>query len=273
MIRRICVGLRVLVGCLALAGVAVLVFGVPRYSYFQSATLKPAEKTLSVDLGDGVKMELVLIRPGTFKMGSEESSDVKPVHEVTISKPFYLGKYEVTRQQWEKVMGSNPSNFKGPDLPVENVSWNDCLAFLGKLNEKTGGAEFSLPTEAQWEYACRAGGTGEYCYGDDEAGLAEYAWYSNNSENKTHPVGTKKANLFGLYDIHGNVWEWCEDWKGEYSAAPQTDPKGPAAGQFRVLRGGSWYDDASFCRSAIRSLGDVPDFRFGDIGVRVVRTP
>ena len=139
---------------------------------------------------------------------------------MTITKPFYLGKYEVTQEQWEAVMGSNPSHFKGPKNPVEQVSWDDCQQFLVKLNAKSGGqgSKFVLPTEAQWEYACRAGSTGKFCFGDDEKQLGEYAWYEANSGDKTHPVGEKKPNTFGLHDMHGNVWEWCQDWYGEYGA-------------------------------------------------------
>ena len=165
---------------------------------------------------------------------------------MTITKPFYLGKYEVTQEQWEAVMGSNPSNFKGPKNPVEQVSWDDCQEFLDKLNAKAGGqgGKFVLPTEAQWEYACRAGSTGKFCFGDDEKQLGEYAWYDENSDSKTHPVGEKKPNAWGLYDMHGNVWEWCQDWYGAYGAEAVDDPSGPTTGSGRVFRGGGWNNAA-----------------------------
>ena len=173
-----------------------------------------------------------------------------------ITKPFYLGKYLVTQEQWEAVMGNNPSRFKGPKNPVETVSWDDCQQFLDKLNAKVGvrGGKFQLPTEAQWEYACRAGSTTTYCFGDDESGLGEYAWYATNSGGRTHPVGEKKPNAWGLYDMHGNVWEWCQDWyDGSYYAnSPTDDPTGPTTGSSRVFRGGSWRERARGCRSALR---------------------
>ncbi len=169
---------------------------------------------ISVELGGGVKMEMVLIPAGEFLMGSPESdkdasTDEKPQHRVRITRPFYLGKYLVTQEQWIAVMGSNPSLFKGIKNPVEMVSWDDCQQFLAKLNAKSGpgGGRFQLPNEAQWEYACRAGSTTRYCFGDDASGLRDYAWYSANSRDTTHPVGEKKPNAWGLYDMHGNVCE------------------------------------------------------------------
>ena len=161
-----------------------------------------------------------------------------------ITKPFYLGKYLVTQEQWEAVMGNNPSHFKGPKNPVEQVSWDDCQQFLEQAQRegRPRGGKFQLPTEAQWEYACRAGSTTRYCFGDDESELGEYAWYDANSGSKTHPVGEKKPNAWGLYDMHGNVWEWCQDWYdgGYYANSPTDDPTGPATGSDRVFRGGGW---------------------------------
>jgi formylglycine-generating enzyme required for sulfatase activity len=235
-------------------------------------------KELTVDLGGGVKMEFVLIPAGSFIMGHEKGvNDEKPVHKVTITKPFYLGRYEVTQEQWQAVMGNNPSVFEGPKNPVEVVSWNDCRDFLAKLNEKlrSGGAKFGLPTEAQWEYACRAGTTTRYSFGDDPARLDDYAWWGNNAQRTTHPVGQKKPNAWGLYDMHGNVWEWCADGYAEdyYAKSPAEDPVGPDSGASRVLRGGSWRDVVTplAFRCAYRD-NSRPDLRLSDSGFRVART-
>jgi formylglycine-generating enzyme required for sulfatase activity len=245
---------------------------------------KGLPKKFAVDLGGGVKMELVLIPAGEFLMGSPDSDkraipNEKPQHRVRITKPFYLGKFLVTQEQWAAVMGNNPSHFKGPKNPVEQVSWDDCQKFLEKLNAKIGTqrGKLVLPTEAYWEYACRAGSTTRYCFGDDESGLGEYAWYGSNSDNKTHPVGEKKPNAWGLYDMHGNVWEWCADWgdwdDGRYHAnSPTDDPTGPATGSYRVFRGGSWKYPTRDCRSAIR-FRDEPEDRYYDLGFRVSQVP
>ena len=220
----------------------------------------------------GIKMRL--IPAGTFTMGSPSSEDERadsegPQHKVTISKPFYMGKYEVTQQQWEDVMGSNPSRFKnaGSNAPVESVSWDDCQEFLNKLCDKLGVSRgtYRLPTEAEWEYAARAGTTGKY-YGD----IDSIAWYDNNSGSKTHTVGSKKPNAFGLYDTAGNVWEWCSDGYGDYSSGSQTDPVGASTGWLRVYRGGGWNGYARGCRSAYRNYGSPGD-RDGNLGFRFVR--
>ena len=246
-------------------------------------------KELAIDLGGGVKLEMVLIPAGEFLMGSPDSdnnarSNEKPQHRVRITKPFCVGKYLVTQEQWEAVMGNNPSlGVKGPKNPVETVTWNDCQKFLEKLNTKIGTqrGKFVLPTEAQWEYACRAGSTAHYCFGDDEARLGEYAWYSDNSGRETHPVGEKKPNAWGLYDIHGNVWEWCQDWYdgGYYAKSPADDPTGPAAGSIadhvgpnRVIRGGSRHLDGGDCRSASRING-APWQPASFLGLRVSLVP
>ncbi len=221
-------------------------------------TRPPLEKEITIDLGGGATLEMVLIRAGQFLMGSPDGEgrpDEQRQHRVRITKPFYLGKYPVTQQQWEAVMGSNPSHFKGANYPVENVSWNDCQHFLTRLNERAGDGrrEFRLPTEAQWEYACRAGTTTRYSFGDDADPLGRYAWYRENSRKSSRPVGRKHPNAWGLYDMHGNVWEWCADWyeSGYYRNSPVHDPVG-RWGSSRVFRGGSWDDAAEDCRSATR---------------------
>jgi len=171
-------------------------------------------------------------------------------------------------------MGDNPSHFKGPKNPVETICWNDCQKFVEKLNAKVRGGKFSLPTEAQWEYACRAGSTTRYCFGDEESGLGEYAWYGENAGGKTHPVGEKKPNAWGLYDMHGNVWEWCQDWcnSGYYANSPTDDPMGPSGGAYRVVRGGTWDGPARNCRSAGRG-SFVPGYRHDYLGFRVSGVP
>lgn len=232
------------------------------------------KESLSLDLGGGTTLEFVRIRPGSFTMGDDHGfSDEPPAHTVTITKPFYLGEYEVTQQQWQAVMGGNPSRFRGPQSPVENVSWKDCQTYLKRLTEKFAatGEKFSLPTEAQWEYACRAGSTTKYGFGDDEAALPAYAWFKANAGNTTHTVGQKKPNAWGLYDMHGNVWQWCADWYDAeyYKRSPAVDPTGPAAGVYRVVRGGGWDAAAAQCRSANRLLY-APAARHAGIGFRVV---
>ena len=222
-------------------------------------------------LATGSGLTLVPITPGEFTMG--DSSDGPP-HRVTISRPFFLGATEVTQAQWMAVMGSNPSNFKGDTLPVENVSWDDVMAFCEKLTEREraagrlpAGWEFTLPTEAQWEYACRAGTTGDYA-GDLDA----MGWYDKNSGGTTHAVGTKQANAWGLSDMHGNVWEWCVDWYDSYPGGSVTDPLGAPSGSYRVRRGGSWRRDAGFCRSAFRGSGS-PGLRNFLLGFRPALAP
>src|SRR5712691_1367091 len=175
-------------------------------------------------------MEFVLIPAGEFMMSSNSgNSNEKPVHQVRISTPFYLGQYEVTQGQWQTVRGQNPSRLKGDAmLPVESVSWEEVQEFLRRLNAREGGPKYRLPTEAEWEYAARAGTTTAYSFGDSERQLGEYAWYFDNAGNKTHPVGQKKPNAWDLYDMQGNVWEWVQDWymEGTYTSAAVTDPQG-----------------------------------------------
>ena len=187
-----------------------------------------------------------------------------------ISKPFWLGKTELTQAQWEAVMGSNPSKFKGkPQNPVEQVNWEDCQGFLQKLTAKVK-KMFRLPTEAEWEYACRAGSPSQFYFGDSQAELLHYAWFNANSGRSTHPVAQGKPNGWGLHDMAGNVWEWCEDWYAPYDKAPQVDPKGPQGSGLRVLRGGSWYYVPGYCRSAFR-YGYFPRVRIHYLGFRLSR--
>jgi formylglycine-generating enzyme required for sulfatase activity len=233
-----------------------------------------AEKTYTNSIG----MEFVLSPAGEFMMGAGANDigakdDEKPQHKVTISKDFYLGKCEVTQEQWTKVMGSNPSNFKGRTNPVEQVSWDDVQEFIRRLNQKEGHKRYRLPTEAEWEYAARAGSTTIYSFGDDDGQLGDYAWYEDNADD-THPVGKKKPNFFGLYDMHGNVYEWVHDWYSEnyYSESPSSDPTGPTSGSDRVLRGGSWRNLARGARSASR-YSSLPGSRGNLLGFRLALSP
>ncbi len=268
-----------MVALVLLAALGSLAVATAQESKDADSKTKSPPKELAVDLGDGIKLEMVLIPAGEFLMGSPDSDkdampNEKPQHRVRITKPFYLGKYLVTQEQWETVMGGNPSHFKGPKNPVETVIWDFCQQFLGVLNAKSvaGAGKFQLPTEAQWEYACRAGSKTRYCFGDDESKLRDYAWYEKNLNSKTHPVGEKKPNAWGLYDMHGNVWEWCQDGYDPryYASSPTDDPTGPATGSGRVGRGGSWFDPARFCRSAGRFNFD-PGGGSNGLGLRVVR--
>jgi formylglycine-generating enzyme required for sulfatase activity len=223
----------------------------------------------SEDLGDGVKLEMIYLPGGAFQMGSDDYDREKPIHRVTLS-PFFIGKYPVTQAQWRAVMNTDPSDFKGADLPVESVSWEDAVKFCQRLGQRAN-HQYRLPTEAEWEYACRAGSTGKWCFGEDEGLLEQYAWYYKNSGNQTRPVGQKQPNQFGLYDLHGNVWEWCQDWYDAeyYGKSPERDPQGPDKGTYRVLRGGSWGYLSDYCRSAYRNYFEPGD-RFNIIGLRVV---
>ncbi len=251
-----------------------------------------------VALAGNVKLTMVLIPPGEFVMGSPAEERIRfleearaagdrwtvdripaegPQHRVRITRPYFLGKYEITQAQWEAVMGNNPSRFTDtPSLPVERVSWDHVQPFLAKLNEygKAQRMKFALPTEAQWEYACRAGTTTPWHCGEDEAKLQEYAWFNGNSGGKPHSVGELLENAFGLHDMHGNVWEWCQDGydEGYYGRSPLEDPSGVPQASHRVYRGGSWINGAGVCRSAIRG-GIVPAYRISILGFRVALVP
>lgn len=230
--------------------------------------LEPVAGDTIVDLGAGVRIELAFIPAGDFRMGSDDGqADEFPVRRVVIPRGFLIGKFEVTQAQWKAVMGSNPSAFTGDEtLPVERVSWEDCREFIRRLNEQTGGG-WRLPTESEWEYACRAGINAEFG-GDVET----VGWSRANSGLRPHPVGEKSPNRWGLYDTHGNVWEWCDDWydPSSYGRTNGTERVGPKSGVFRVSRGGSWYDDASLSRSANRN-GTKPTARSVTLGLRLVR--
>ena len=225
--------------------------------------------TLTVN---GIKYNMVWVEGGTFRMGatSEQDGDAydneKPAHSVTLSS-YYIGKTEVTQALWKAVMGSNPSEFKGDNRPVESVSWDDCQAFIRKLNALTG-QNFRLPTEAEWEFACRGGNNSRgYKYSGSNY-IDNVAWHDGNFGDKTHPVATKSPNELGIYDMSGNVWEWCADWYGDYSSGRQTNPKGPYDGSYRVRRGGSWGFDAWCCRSSARDSAG-PTYRFYYLGLRL----
>jgi formylglycine-generating enzyme required for sulfatase activity len=253
--------------------------------YAKRAGIEDAQITLALD--GNLTMKLTLIPAGKFLMGSpagekDREDEEGPPHEVTISKPFYVGVYTVTQAQWKAVMGTTVAQQRdradkdsslfgvGDDHPMYFVSWEEAVDFCKRLSQKTGRAA-RLPAEAEWEYACRAGSKTRFSFGDDTEyeQLTEYVWYENNSDSKTHPVGRKKPNGWGLYDMHGNVWQWCSDWAGSYGKEAQTDPTGPASGSDRVLRGGSWNNNAHHCRSAIRQ-GRSPDYRIHFLGFRVV---
>lgn len=248
--------------------------GVHQAAAEHSADTPPeSHASLCLDLGGGVELDLVWIEPGTFVMGSPEEErlrggDEGPQHRVVISRGFWMGRYEVTQRQYKRLMNAAPSSFKtsGLDAPVERVSWIDAKSFCARLQHVLPGRlqdrKARLPTEAEWEYACRAGTVGPYA-GD----LDQMGWYRNNADRKTHRVGQKQKNAWGLYDMHGSVWEWCEDAKRDYTASTQTNPVG--MGPLRALRGGCWYGWGWTCRSATRS-SDHPASLFSGMGFRVV---
>ena len=232
-----------------------------------------SDNTISIPVKDGISIDMVRVEAGTFTMGAtaemkEPWEDEKPTHRVTLTNDYYIGKYEVTQALWQAVMGHNPSYFKSDNLPVESVSWDDCQDFLSKLNRITG-KTFRLPTEAEWEYAARGGNKSRGYQYSGSNNLLDVAWFWDNSGCRTHAVGTKQANELGIYDMSGNVWEWCQDWYGYYSSSSQTNPTGANSGARRVYRGGSWYFDARYCRSSCRNSSS-PDRRSYCLGLRLV---
>ncbi|MDY6854308.1 MAG: formylglycine-generating enzyme family protein [Thermodesulfobacteriota bacterium] len=259
-----------------------------KISAWESLTSKYPEESKFVVIGDveglrrrvaekstnSVGMKFMYIPPGTFLMGSppdelgRHSDEIQ--HQVTLTKGFYMQTTEVTQAQWKAVMENNPSYFKGDDLPVERISWNEAQEFIQKLNEIEATGRYRLPTEAEWEYACRSGNMSAYYFGNSGEELERYAWYGGGYLDKTSSVGKKKPNAWGLYDMHGNVWEWCQDWFGKYPSASVVDPKGPPLGQNIVYRGGSWFDAGKYCRSAFR-YRSAPGFEYHHLGFRVVR--
>ena len=243
------------------------------------------DKSKRTKVSNSLGMEFVYIEPGTFMMGSPSGEpgrdDDERRHQVTLTKGFYMHTTEVTQGQWKAVMGSNPSRFQncGDDCPVEQVSWNEVQEFVRKLNQREGGGTYRLPTEAEWEYAARAGSTTAFANGGIselkggyDANLDAMGWYFGNSNKKMHPVAQKQPNAWGLYDMHGNVWEWCQDWYGVYPSGAVTDPTGPSSGSRRVYRGGSWNFYAKDCRSASRYRW-VPSLRLSYLGFRLLRNP
>ena len=238
-----------------------------------SPSVASGSNAISIPVKDGISIEMVKVEAGTFMMGATSEmkdpyDDQKPVHQVTLTNDYYMGKYEVPQALWEAVMGSNPSYFKGDNLPVEKVSWNDCQEFISKLNSLTG-RKFRLPTEAEWEYAARGGKKSRGYQYSGNSNITDVAWYDGNSGSKTHPVGTKQANELGIYDMSGNVYEWCSDWYGSYSSSSQTNPTGADSGSSRVLyRGGSWLGSARYCRLSYRGR-ITPVNRLINLGLRL----
>ena len=241
--------------------------------YASSSSLASGGNTISIPVKNGITIDMVKVEAGTFMMGATSEmkkpySSEKPVHQVTLTNDYYMGKYEVTQALWKAVMDSNPSYFKGDNLPVEKVSWNDCQEFISKLNNLTG-RKFRLPTEAEWEYAARGGKKSHGYQYSGSSNISDVAWYSGNSGSKTHPVGTKQANELGIYDMSGNVNEWCQDWHDSYVSSSQTNPTGAVSGSYRVYRGGSWYGNAGSCRLSCRNFV-TPDNLFIYLGLRLV---
>ena len=241
--------------------------------FSSTPSLSSGGNTISIPVKNGITIDMVKVEAGTFKMGATSEMEnpyswEQPVHQVTLTRDYYICKNEVSQALWKIVMGSNPSNLKGDNLPVEQVSWNDCQEFISKLNSMTG-KKFRLPTEAEWEYAARGGRKSRVYQYSGSSNISNVAWYENNSGSKTHPVGTKQANELGIYDMSGNVWEWCQDRLGPYVSSSQTNPTGAVSGPLRVCRGGSCYYDARNCRSSCRGYGSPGGCSCG-LGLRLV---
>ncbi|WP_443961518.1 formylglycine-generating enzyme family protein [Prevotellamassilia timonensis] len=244
----------------------------PRRNSTHHSGSTSSTNSLSAELNKLIN-NMVYVSGGTFTMGGtseqgcEAYDDEKPTHSVTLSG-YYICKYEVTQALWQAVMGSNPSYFEGDNLPVEQVSWNDCQTFINRLNSYTG-RNFRLPTEAEWEFAAHGGNYSRHYKYSGSNYIGDVAWYDNNSGNRTHPVGTKQPNELGLYDMSGNVYEWCSDWYGSYNSYSRSNPTGPNSGSYRVGRGGSWCNYAWNCRSSNR-YSNAPGYRERYLGLRLV---
>ena len=250
-----------------------LLSGITKRKLFSGATVSENKILSRPPIKNSIGMELKLLPAGTFMMGSNfGQAHEQPVHKVTLSQNFYIGVHEVTQEQYEKVMGVNPSKFKGASNPVEQVTWTEAVEFCRKLSdlpsERDAGRMYRLPTEAEWEYACRAGTTTTFSFGSDESDLGDYAWVAENSGGESHPVGRKQPNAWGLYDMHGNVAEWCYNRHGVYPGYPVTDPEGPTTGAYRVTRSRGWLSKASVTSSAARGRG-LLHYRHGNCGFRV----
>ncbi len=248
---------------------------------------QPPRIASSEEWTNSLGMAFRRVPTGTFKMGNEEFTWSQPVHPVQITKPFYMGKYPVTQGEWKALMGKTPAQQEkkaeeewqlgirgeGDRYPMYYVSWEEAQAFIAKLNQREPGERYRLPTEAEWEYACRAGSESAYCFGNDEQVLGEYGWYDGNSGGRAHPVGEKLPNAWGLHDMHGNVWEWVQDWYDEayYKSSPKADPPGPSTGSLRVSRGGGWDSAPRLLRSAFRD-NISPGDRGYHLGFRLLRT-
>ena len=237
-----------------------------------SPSVASGGNAISIPVKNGISIEMVKVEAGTFMMGATSemenpTDNEKPVHQVTLTNDYYMGKYEVTQALWQTVMGSNPSEFNGGTLPVETVNWNDCQEFISKLNSMTG-RKFRLPTEAEWEYAARGGKESRGYQYSGSSNISDVAWYDGNSGSKTHAVGTKQPNEIGIYDMAGNVSEWCQDWKGSYNSASQTNPIENHNGLYRAHRGGGWGYLVRYCRSSYRN-NSSPDERYDHVGLRL----
>ena len=241
--------------------------------FFSTSSVSSGSNEISIPVKNGITIDMVKVEAGTFMMGAtsemqDSRNSENPIHQVTLTNDYYIGKYEVTQSLWQAVMGSNPSYFKGNNLPVEQVSWNDCQEFISRLNSLTC-RKFRIPTEAEWEYAARGGKKSLGHKYSGSSNILGVAWYDGNSGKKTHVVGTKQANELGIYDMSGNVYEWCQDWYDSYPSSSQTNPIGIRGMLRRVCRGGSWYYNERYSCSSFRySL--TPSFRFNDLGLRLV---